>query len=223
MNFPATSEHGSPANASLKQQAYLRLKRLILAGELTGGTVLSVRQLAVQLEMSRTPVHAAIERLEADGLVTLAPQHGVVVREMSLQDIVNHFQIRQALEPFVLERLAGRLTKDHIRQLQENQKRYHAAARKQQVDDVVEYDAEFHRLLFTFFGNEEITEVMQRLSDRIRRVIYQISQKTPERMSESCGEHQAILDALVEGDGELAASLASEHLERGLRRFLPEV
>ena len=101
----------SSAQASLKQQAYRQLKRLILAGALPAGTVLSVRQLAVQLEMSRTPVHAAIERLEADGLVTLAPQHGVTVREMSLQDIVNHFQIRQALEPFVLERLAGRVVR----------------------------------------------------------------------------------------------------------------
>ena len=112
-----TCEPAPTAQASLKQQAYLRLKRLILAGELKAGTVLSVRQLAAQLEMSRTPVHAAIERLEADGLVTLAPQHGVMVREMSMQDIVNHYQIRQALEPFVLARLAGRLSADQIRQL----------------------------------------------------------------------------------------------------------
>ncbi len=224
MVMPQTTSKLVPAsNASLKQQAYLKLKRLILAGELTAGAVLSVRQLAVQLKMSRTPVHAAIERLEADGLVSLAPQHGVIVREMSLQDVVNHYQIRQALEPFVLNRLAGRLSKDQIRQLRENQTRYREATRKQQVDDVVECDAEFHRMLFDFFGNEEITRVLQRLSDRIRRVIYQISQKTPERMAESCDEHQAILEALVAGDGARAASLASEHLERGLRRFWTDV
>ncbi len=223
MPHATSSELVPTGNVSLKQQAYLKLKRLILAGEFTAGTVLSVRQLAMQLKMSRTPLHAAIERLEADGLVMLAPQHGVMVREMSMQDIVNHFQIRQALEPFVLRRLAGQLSADQIRQLRENQTRYHEAAGKQQVDDVVEFDAEFHRLLFTFFGNDEITDVMQRLSDRIRRVIYRISQKTPERMAESCDEHQAILDALVEGEGERAASLASEHLEHGLRRFWPDM
>ena len=215
----ATSESPSNGSASLKHQAYLKLKRLILAGELTAGTVLSVRQLAAQLNMSRTPVHAAIERLEADGLVTLAPQQGVMVREMSMQDIVNHYQIRQALEPFVLRRLAGQLSAEQIQQLRENQARYHQATRNQQMDEVVEIDAEFHRLLFNFFGNDEITGVLERLSDRIRRVIYRISQKSPERMDESCQEHQSILDALINGDGEQAARLASEHLEQGLKRL----
>jgi DNA-binding GntR family transcriptional regulator len=222
MASQATSEVLSNGGASLKHQAYLKLKRLILSGELTSGTVLSVRQLATQLEMSRTPVHAAIERLEADGLVTLAPQQGVMVREMSMQDIVNHYQIRQALEPFVLRRLAGQLSGEQIQQLRENQSRYHKASRNQQMDEVVEIDAEFHRLLFTFFGNDEITGVLERLSDRIRRVIYRISQTSPDRMAESCREHQAILDALIDGDGEQAAKLASEHLERGLGRLWPD-
>jgi DNA-binding GntR family transcriptional regulator len=213
------SEPRASGSESLKQQAYLKLKRLILAGELPSGTVLSVRQLATQLEMSRTPVHAAIERLEADGLVTLAPQQGVMVREMTMQDIVNHYQIRQALEPFVLSRLAGKLSEEQIQQLRENQSRYDEATHNQLMHDVVEIDAEFHRLLFTFFGNDEITGVLERLSDRIRRVIYRISQKSPERMAESCEEHQAILDALIEGDGEHAAKLASDHLERGLGRL----
>jgi len=214
-----TSKPLTPGSASLKQQAYLKLKRLILAGELTSGTVLSVRQLAAQLAMSRTPVHAAIERLEADGLVMLAPQQGVMVREMSMQDIVNHYQIRQALEPFVLRRLAGQLSEQQIQKLRDNQLRYHEASCQLQMDEVVEIDAEFHRLLFTFFGNDEITGVLERLSDRIRRVIYRISQKSPERMAESCREHEAILDALIDGDGERAAKLASEHLEQGLRRL----
>lgn len=222
MSSHTASQPLATGSASLKQRAYLKLKRLILAGELNSGTVLSVRQLAAQLNMSRTPVHAAIERLEADGLVTLAPQQGVMVREMSMQDVVNHYQIRQALEPFVLSRLAGQLSEEQIRQLRENQSRYGEASRKQQVDEVVEIDAEFHRLLFRFFGNDEITGVLERLSDRIRRVIYRISQKSPDRMSESCNEHQAILEALIDGDGERAARLASEHLERGLGRFWPD-
>lgn len=213
---------GPPRTASLKQQAYLELKRLILSDEMAAGTVLSVRQLAARLDMSRTPVHAAIERLEADGLVTLAPQQGVVVREVSLQDIVNHFGIRQALEPFLMSRLAGKLTDDQVQALRANQARHLAALKQHRLDEYVEVDVEFHQLLCRFHGNEEITNVMQRLRDKIQRVIYRIVRNSPERVTESYSEHQAILDALVESDGERAANLVNEHLEKGLRRILPE-
>ena len=130
MTHTAAEEHASttpavaPQRVALKQRAYDELKRLILSGELAAGTVQSVRQLAAQLDMSKTPVHAAIERLEAEGLVTLAPQQGVVVRELSVRDIVSHYEIRQALEPFVMRRLAGRLTASQIDLLRENQVRH---------------------------------------------------------------------------------------------------
>ena len=101
-----------PARAALKQQAYSELKRMMLCGDLEAGTVLSVRQLAARLSMRKSPVQAALERLEAEELVTLAPQQGVVVRVMSLQDIINHYEIRQAIEPFVMRRLAGGIDRD---------------------------------------------------------------------------------------------------------------
>ena len=207
---------------ALKQQAYAELKRLILSDELAAGTVQSVRQLAVRLNMSKTPVHAAIERLEADGLVTLAPQQGVVVRELSVQDIVDHYEIRQALEPFVMRRLAGRLTLSQIELLRENLARHHAVVLRRQVAELMQVDAEFHQLLCGFLGNDEITRVMQRLRDKVHRVIYRLARKFPECITQSYDEHHAIFESLVNGDGPRAAELANEHLEKGLRRFWPD-
>ena len=221
----ATREQVRSATAvqpvALKQQAYTELKALILSGELAPGAVLSVRQLAGRLDMSRTPVHAAIERLEADGLVTLAPQQGVVVREMSVQDIANHYEIRQALEPFVIRRLAGRLNSAQVQQLAENQSRHREAAERQQVGQLIELDAEFHQLLCSFQGNEEITLVMQQLRDKVQHVICRVARQFPDRISESYHEHQAIFNAIVQGDGQRAADLAYEHLELGRQRFSP--
>ncbi len=146
----------APQRAALKQHAYAELKRQILAGELAGGSVQSVRQLAAQLEMSKTPVHAAIERLEAEGLVTLAPQQGVVVRELSLYDIVNHYEIRQALEPYVMRRLAGQLTAEQIKQLGRNISDLRRSAHEKNTEGFMDADAEFHQLLCGFFRNDEI-------------------------------------------------------------------
>ena len=69
---------------------------------LAAGELLSERQLARSLKMSKTPVHAALERLEGDGLVTVTAQQGIVVRAISPQDIADHFEIREALETFVV-------------------------------------------------------------------------------------------------------------------------
>jgi len=55
-------------------------------------------QLAAELGMSKTPVHAALERLESEGLVTVSPQQGVVVRALSMKGIADHYEIREALE-----------------------------------------------------------------------------------------------------------------------------
>ncbi len=218
---PPSVISATPPRVALKQQAYEELKRLILSDELAAGTVQSVRQLATRLNMSKTPVHSAIERLEADGLVSLAPQQGVVVRELSVEDIVNHYEIRQALEPFVMRRLAGRLTTEQIQLLENNLAEHQQLSHVGQAADLMRVDAEFHQLLCGFLGNEEIMQVMQRLRDKVQRVIFRVTHQFPERVSESYKEHKAIFDALVSGDGERAAEWAKEHLEQGLRRFWP--
>lgn len=210
-----------PPRSGLKQQAYSQLKHLILAGDLAGGSVLSVRQLASQLNMSKTPVHAAIERLEAEGLVKLAPQQGVLVRELSIQDIVNHYEIRQALEPYIIRRLAGGLTGLQCEQLRENLNQMQRCARESNNAGLMQADIEFHQLLCGFVGNDEITRVMQQLRDKVQRVVFRVNEQFPERVAETFDEHRAIVDALVAGDAERAAELMYEHLGQGLKRFLP--
>jgi DNA-binding GntR family transcriptional regulator len=218
---PADSTIASP-QVALKQRAYQELKRLILSEELAAGTVQSVRQLASRLNMSKTPVHSAIERLETDGLVALAPQQGVIVRELSVRDIVNHYEIRQALEPFVMRRLAGRLTSEQIDVLERNLAVHRELSSEGSATELIQIDAEFHQLLCKFLGNDEITRVMQRMRDKVQRVIYRVKQQFPQRITESYDEHKAIFEALVAGDGERAARLAEDHLDKGLRRFWPD-
>lgn len=209
----------SPPRVAMKRRAYDQLKRMILSGELAAGAVLSVRQLAAELKMSKTPVHSAVERLEADGFVTLAPQQGVVVRESSVQDIVNQFQMRQALEPFVARRLAGALTQEQIDRLRENLDEHRRLCDGGASGDLIRVDAEFHQMLCGFLGNDEITRAMRQIQDKVHRAIYRVTQQFPERVAESYDEHKAIFEALVRGDRERAAELANEHLERGLQRF----
>jgi DNA-binding GntR family transcriptional regulator len=194
----------------------LELKRKILAGELAPGMLLSERQLAGELRMSKTPVHAALERLQADGLVTVAAQQGIIVREISSRDIGDHFELRQAIEPFIVARLAGRLDADAIHRLERNLNEAQRAVTAGDVAANVRFDAEFHLLLCDFLGNREMARVMAQIREKAHNVIFQISSRHPERMATSLAEHVAITEAILDGDGPLASERMSTHLRNGI-------
>ncbi len=203
----------------LKDQAYQQIKSLITTGEYPPGTFLSENMLATRLGMSKTPVRSAIERLEAAGFLVVSPQQGILVSGLSLDEIIDHFEIRAALETFLMRRLAGRLTGEQIEKLRANLAEQAAAA---EAGDLVLYqrlDPELHQLFCESLGNREITTAMLRLQDKLHRIITRVIQTNPDRMVSSLREHEAILEALVEGDGEEAAKRMEEHLERG-RRYL---
>jgi DNA-binding GntR family transcriptional regulator len=215
-----TAPHPSPrdrAALSLKQRAYVELRQRILSGVLPPGTLLSERQLARSLKMSKTPVHAALERLQGDGLVTVAAQQGIVVRAISPQEIADHFELREALEGFVVARLAGRLTSSQATRLKRNLREHRRAVKQGDGAGNIRLDSEFHMLLCEFHGNPEITRAMAQIRDKIHGVILHISTRLPGRTKDSLAEHEAIAAALLAGDGPGAAERISTHLRNGLQ------
>jgi DNA-binding GntR family transcriptional regulator len=202
--------------SSLKQRAYAEVKRRILSGEYPAGHLLSERQIAQELAMSKTPVHAALERLEADGLVTVAAQQGILVRTLSPQEMADHFEIREAIEPFVVGRLAGRLTPEQGRRLRANLRENRRAVRALDIGANVRLDAEFHLLLCEALGNREILRVMAQIREKVHAVVHLISARHPGRMADSLAEHRAIAEALLGGDGPAAAERMRVHLRSGV-------
>lgn len=204
----------------LQRQAYQEVKRLIVTGKAPPGSFLSERQLALRLGMSKTPVHVALERLEAEGFVDVSPQQGIVVRGMSVQDVVEHYELRQALDSFIVSRLAGKLTPEQTKRLQESLSQQTRCVKAGDIERHVELDTEFHLLLCRFLNNQQITQVMEQQRERIHQVVLRVTGTDRQRMSESLAEHAAIVDAIVDGDAKRASRLAIEHLEAGKRRIL---
>jgi DNA-binding GntR family transcriptional regulator len=202
---------------SLKQRAYAELKGRILSGALPPGELLSERQLARSLKMSKTPVHAALERLEGDGLVIVTAQQGIVVRAISPQDIADHFEIREALETIVVSRLAGQLTAEQVSRLKRNLSDHRRAVRQGGIAEHIRLDFEFHLLLCEFHGNREITRAMGQIRDKTYRVMHHISTRFSTRMSEALSEHETILASLVSGDGPAASERMAMHLRNGVQ------
>jgi DNA-binding GntR family transcriptional regulator len=204
----------------LKERAYDEIKRYILRNDFPPGTFLAERQLAAQLGMSKTPVKAALERLEHEGFISVSPQQGIVVRELTVREIADQYEIRVALETYTLRSLAGRLTREQVVRLRTNlaaQKRLRGSG---EVEEMAALDSAFHGLFAEFLGNQEVLRVMGQLRDKMQRIIIKVFRLNPGRIDTSYEEHLALAEAAIGGDGPRAAKLMEAHLARGKQMIL---
>ena len=220
MNSPVVVDRANPARAFLKDEAYLQIKGRLLSGAYAPGSFLSERQLARDLGMSKTPVKTALERLEGEGYITVSPQQGILVRELSIREIVDQYEIRTALETFVVKTLAGRLSEAQVDSVRTNLDAYAQLRKRPDVTAAVSLDATFHTQFIDFLGNQEIARVFTQLRDRMQRIVTRVFQMSSQRIEGSHNEHRAIAEAVINGQGEVAAKLIAAHLERGKQLIL---
>jgi DNA-binding GntR family transcriptional regulator len=209
-----------PARELMRDQAYAAIKRFILDGDLAAGAFLAERQLAGQLRMSKTPVRAALQRLETEGFVTISPQQGIIIRDLTVHEIADQYEIRAALESYTLRTLAGRLTPKQVRRVELNLEAQRRLRGSGDVAKGVELDAAFHIQFAEFLGNQEILRVIGQLRDKMQRVVTQVFRVCPARLDTSFDEHAAIAAAVIAGDGARAAELVVQHLELGKQLIL---
>jgi DNA-binding GntR family transcriptional regulator len=196
------------------------IKRRLLNNDYPPGSFLSERQLAENLGMSKTPVKGALERLESEGFITVSPQQGIVVRELSVHEIADQYEIRAVLESYTLRTLAGRLTPEQAARVRGNLEAQSRIRGSGDVAKGVELDAAFHAQFVEFLGNGEILRVIVQLREKMQRVVTQVFRLCPARLNTSYDEHAAIAGAVIAGDGAQAAELLLRHLELGKRLIL---
>jgi DNA-binding GntR family transcriptional regulator len=217
----AADANGSvPIRSLLKDRAYDRIKVRLLNDDYPPGSFLSERQLAGDLGMSKTPVKAALERLVAEGFISISPQQGIVVRQPSVQEIADLYEIRAALETYTLRTLAGVLTSEQVDRVRANLRTQAKIRGSGNVAKAVAADAAFHAQFVEFLGNREISRVMDQLRERMQRVITRVFHLSSARIDASCDEHAAIAAAVLDGDGSRAVNLINQHLEMGKRLVL---
>lgn len=202
-----------------KDLAYEEIKRLILDGKLSGDMPISENVLANMLGISRTPVRDALRRLEMDGFVRVIPNQGVVIREVSISEVKEIYDMRIALEEFVVRELADGLSDEDFRNLEAILKKQEEVCEKRDAVAFHEEDRKFHDYLMRAYGNAMITNFIARLRDRIEGINVNML-KTPGNMQLFYGEHKRIFEALRKKSGEEAAKEMDEHLKGGKTRLI---
>lgn len=199
----------------LKDRAYHELKTQILNDRYPPGTFLAERSLAADLGMSKTPIKAALERLELEGYVVISPQQCILVRDLSPQEVAEQYEIRTALETYIVSNIAGKLSSEQQQAIGQQLESQKQVVHQGSIAEQVKLDAEFHMLLAEQLGNETILRVLGDLQDRIQRVITRAFRLSADRFQSSFNEHVEISEAIFGGHASKAAMLISRHLERG--------
>lgn len=209
-----------PSRGLLKERAYDEIKHYILSDAFPPGTFLAERQLAAQLGMSKTPVKAALERLELEGFITVSPQQGILVRQLSVEEVADQYEIRLALETYTVRALAGRLNAEQAGRVRANLEEQVALGEAATIHEHVDSDLGFHLLLTELLGNEEILRVMRQMRDKVQRTVAKVYRIKRDRIAASCEEHRSIAEAMLSGKGDVAARLVEAHLQRGRQLIL---
>lgn len=203
------------------EKAYLQLRAEILDGYLPAGSVLAEVEQSTRLGVSRTPLREALGRLAGEGLVATHSGRGVVVTDISIDNISELFEVRQALEEQAARLAARRRDAATFEALQVEFRNAHALlddddpARRRYYALVSRLDAAIDEATANPFLVAALANVRTHTA-RVRR----LSHDDPERLLEAAREHLMIVDAIVDGSESLAAHATQLHLHRSLKNIL---
>lgn len=204
------------------ERAYSALRDDIIDWRLEPGTVLAEVDLSERLGVSRTPVREALGRLVADGLVAEKGGRGLVVSAVSLDDIAQLFELRQALEQ-QLARLAARGRDPRVFDgLAAEFRAAPSLLARADREDYYALVARFDGAMDAAAANPYLVAALRTVRPHLARV-RRISQDNTDRLVEAAHEHLTIVEAVAAGDGELAASATHVHLYRSLQNILGSV
>ena len=191
----------------LSAVAYGALLDMILRGSIAPGELVTERQIAGRLGMSRTPVREAVRRLEGEG--TLERQRGgaLVVRPYSMEEFLHALAVRRLLEGEAARLAAGKVSAELLAAARERIERL----RVEGLADVARQDdRDFHAAIAQASGNPVLATTIADL--RKRTAMFRLG-RLPERRDQVCDEHLAIVDALERGDGEAARRAMQTHID----------
>jgi DNA-binding GntR family transcriptional regulator len=205
-------------NLTLWQRVYDHLREEILGGRLQPGTELQEVGLSEQLGVSRGPIREAIGRLAAEGLVTVRPRRGALVRSLSKDEFLEAYQVREALEWMAVRLAVPRLREEDLAALQRLVDGMEEHAARDEVEEFFDVNAAFHSYLVALSGNERLQETYGHLLGQIGRYRMR-SLRLRGNLQRSVNEHRAILRAARRGDPDRAAHLMAEHIRIPQRRL----
>ncbi len=206
---------------TLSEQVFRQIQAAIVSGQIAPGSKISEPELARSYGISRGTLREAIHRLEGQRLLVRVPHVGARVVELSHAELIELYEIRESLEGMACRLAAERMSPKEIEELRrvlemhERDAAFQAGVGYYQQEG----DFDFHYRIIQGSGNRTLTQMLcGDLYQLVRMYRIQFS-ATPNRPRQAFAEHHRILDAIAEGDGELAELLMRRHIAASKRNI----
>jgi DNA-binding GntR family transcriptional regulator len=203
----------SKTSATYQHQAYNYIKGQIMNLGLKPGEWITDTQIAGQLNISRTPVREAFYRLEKEGLLINEARRGWKIYTLSLENIHDIFDLKEAVEGMVARKAAECQDESLRAALREALTQMETASIANDPEAWLESDVHLHDVLFMMSGNERARHIVTDLNAQWHRVRIGFV-ALQGRTRRSADEHRAFIECILNGNGEEAERQMRTHLNR---------
>jgi phosphonate utilization transcriptional regulator len=195
---------------SLPALVQVEIEQMILRGDLAVGAHLNESELAARFGTSRGPVREALRALEESRLVRSEKNRGVFVREISIAEADEIYDVREALDQLIGERVAQRATEEQLRSLEAVVANMAQVAARQDIESYYALNLKFHDMLLEYAGNSRLTESYRPLTKAL--LLFRLrGLQDGGGFAVSNTEHGAVVEALAARDGARAGRLLRRH------------
>ena len=195
--------HDASDKYSLRGRVFRKLREAILNGSYQENDELKEAAIAEELGVSRTPVREAFRQLELEGLIRIVPNKGAYVTGISASDVADIYEIRSLLE--------GLCARWAIEELEEIILLSEFHLSKEHYDQLIELDNRFHLHLYEACESKMLIHLLKDFHQYVQKERQQtLSDKA--RSAAAVREHKSIMEAMRDGNAQLAEKLADEHI-----------
>jgi DNA-binding GntR family transcriptional regulator len=212
---PSSSTRGSALSDAIVNE----LKQLIYTGEFKPGERLNEAALALRMGTSRGPIREAIKVLAGLGIVNAVTNRGVYVRQLSLREMLEIYEMRALVFGYAADRACEHLTEEHKKQFESLLSAMDAACDAEDGTLYYELNLQFHALILVLSSNKR---AHQAYDDYVKE-LHLVRRKyfnAPGNMRRSNIEHRAIFEAIVASNRTRARAAAERHVLAGRARLL---
>jgi phosphonate utilization transcriptional regulator len=203
--------------SSLASVVQGELERMILSGELAPGAKLTEMALAAQMGVSRGPLREAFRMLEEAGLLRTEKNRGVYVRDVPIDEAIEIFDLRAAMEELVGRRLAETITPAQLKEIRTMVDAMERAVKGEDARGYHLLNLQFHERLVEMAGNRKLSAIYRKLIKELS-LFRRMNLADAWLMPISASEHRAIVKAIAAGDAQAAGRAMFAHVMESKER-----
>ena len=200
----------SPKSA-LHEQVAVQLRQMLVESAIAPGEKLNERELAEQLQVSRTPLREAIRMLAAEGLVELLPNRGAIAVRLSEADIANTFEVMAGLEAQSGELAAQLITPDALAEIQAMHFEMMAAYTRRDLSNYYRLNSAIHSAINAAAANPVLTQTYRQVNARLQSLRFRSNQDV-DKWKLAVQDHVRMIDALSARDAAAMREVLVTHL-----------